>query len=217
MTNELLADGKTYQLDVTREGRVDKYPMDFGRADRLDIFGNYQFFTPAPLYLYGGLTDHTWTQLMQEANRDITLMFYKFDSHVFRGLDAANGDKDWNHALWAVTKDDWALIEPYLLSLVFMDKPKKQVHKIGAQDLQILDPLYIDTKKIVSPSTPRIDIVAFGVNGNKRCVAFDLETAPPLLRFLDPQEKIVRFADKLFGGLDNTQAAAENMETPREN
>jgi len=219
MANKLQADGKTYQLDVAREGRVEKFPMDFGKADRLSVFGDYQFFTPAPLYLYGGLTDHVWVQFMQETNRVLHLMFHRFEYSIFRGLEAPNGDSDWNKVLWAVTRDEFETLESYLLSLVFMDQPNRRVHKIGAQDLLITDPLFVDKRKLSDPNAPPLSVVALGVNGNTRCIGFDPNTQAPVLPRLQsfpPQEKIVKFADTLFSGLDNTQQATADMETHNE-
>lgn len=219
MDDKPLVDGGTHQLDVTNESRVEKYPMDFGKAESLTVFSRYQFFTPAPLYLYAGLSDRTWAQMMQEANRDITLMFHRFKYSIFRGLDAPNGDKDWNRVLWAATKEDFEVIETYLLSLTSVDQTNKRVIKVGAQDVLITDPLAVDQMKVVDPKQHPVSIVSFGVNANDRCVAFEPESQPPVLprlTFFAPQPKIVNYAKTLFGGFENSQIAADQLERPDE-
>ena len=204
------ADNRTFQIDVVNEARVEKYRMDFGNADRLSAFGGYRFFTPAILYRFGGITDNVWVQLMAELGRDVTLMFRKFDQPLFRGLETPNGDHDWNHALWAVKVEDWDIVENYLISVTFMDQESRRLHKIGAQDVRIVDPLNFDRRRVIHADSPFMDVVVFGINGNLGRIAFQLQDRldverPKVHRF-PPDPKVVRFADALFGKLDPTQA-----------
>lgn len=219
MDTKPLVDGSSYQIDTTKESRVAKYPVDFGKATSLNVFSRYQFFTPAPLYLYAGLSDRTWAQMMQEAHRDIVLMFHRFKYSIFRGLNAPNGNDDWNKVLWAATKEDFETIETYLLSLTTVDQKNKRIIKVGAQDVLITDPLAVDNLKVVDPKQHPVTVVSFGVNGNTQCIAFEPESKPPVLPRLKrfpPQQKIVNYAEKLFGGFDNAQVAAERLDSHNE-
>jgi len=220
MAGPVPSDNPMFQVDSTDEQRVPKYPMDFGQADSLDSFSNYQFFTPAILYLLGGFQDQSWAQMMLDLDQDLTLMFHRFDRPVFSGITAPDGDKEWNYVLWATTQEEWQSIESYLLSMVFMDKPNRRMHKVGAQDVTVYDPLHLQKHRMLQPPFPTTDVVVLGINGNHACIGMDpnqrTELGLPKLGRFPPQPKIIKFADTLFQGLDNAVDAVNDLETDDE-
>jgi len=176
-----------------------KYEMTFGRAERLGVFEQYRFFTPALLYLHGRLTDAHLLDFLRDVAGSCRLMFHKFDRPIFRGLQTPDGDKDWNHGLWAVEADAYPHLESFLLSLTLVDQRAKRVYRAGAQDVLVADPLHVDRRPALSAACPLLPIVAFGVNASHRRVSLYWDDkAPaaslPILRYNPPDPDMVAFA-----------------------
>jgi hypothetical protein len=192
-----------------------KYQMRFGNADRLSQFEEYQFFTPALLYIYGRFNDRPLLDFMQETKQEVRLMHRLFNQPIFRGFHTPDGNTDWCRALWAVERTIWDAFENFMLSVVMSEASAGCVYGAGSQDVQIVDPLAIDRSVIISVPVPALDIVVFGVDGSNCCVAVDHGPAtlmcPPTVRIHPPQLPMQRYAAALFSG-DNPVLAKEQPE-----
>jgi hypothetical protein len=216
-------ENQVYQINGLGKVQVPKYEIRFGRAERLSDFAEeYQFFTPALLYLHGRFSDEPFAQFIDEYAPCLQLMHRQFQRPVFRGLTTPDGDEAWNHVLWAVEKPVWEELENFLLSVVMMDSPFNWVARVGAQDLTILDPLAADRSAIIPNNLALIDIVALGVDGNKICVAMDPGTNPlmdpPKIKYHAPQPETVAFGNALFAGqnpLEAREAVLHKIEKER--
>ncbi len=186
-----------------RGEKAPKYEMDFDGAESLDRFGSYQFFTPAPAYLFGRLTDRVLIDFLDtyHGEGDPRLLYKLFDRNLFTGLQLGY-DESWNRVLWAMEKEAWKAFEPYLLSAVFVDSSEKQVYRFGAQDLLVPDPL----APLVTPQSSRIPVVLLGVNSTKFRVA-----AAPRTATGQSIVEVLRFPpDPRLDGLMRTIAACDN-------
>ena len=204
-------------IDVVRDGYVEKYNMDFGKADNLGVFGAYKFFTPAALYLRSRFfSDKVWLQLMAETGLKLQLMYHKFKHPIFTGLASIDNDRAWEHALWAVPAEQWGTLENYLLSVTFMDIDNKRIERIACQDIEIPDPLLLQTCRVLPAVVPPVAIVAFGLDTNTGCFAFERESEIPggleliSARRYPPRTKTLKFAAAMLSADDPTQST----ETP---
>jgi hypothetical protein len=181
-----------------------KFEMKFGAASGLHEFGDqYQFFSPALLYIFGRFDDGPLLQFMAEKAPDLRIMFHRFARRLFKGMVTPDGDENWNYALWAMESSIWPVFENYLLSFAITDSEHQCVFKVGAQDLTIADPLTVDRRVVLPPALPSIDVVVLGVDSNKYAVAMKAQDdlmQHPEVEFHPPQPPTVDFANALFKG-----------------
>lgn len=181
---------------------VEKYWMEFGTADRLGLFvPQYQFFSIALPYLYGGFHDGLLAQFMSEYPQPVPFMHHRFHKPLFAGMEAAGSDGEWNHVLWALPREIWIAFEMFVVSLVLWQDlgERTGVIRYGAQDLEIVDPLYADKGRAAFP-VPMLPIVVLGVNGSRCCMATQKPAnldALPQARAFPPQDGAVKMAQAI--------------------
>jgi hypothetical protein len=187
-----------------------KFNMDFGAADRLSVFtGQYQFFTPSLFYLFGHFSDVHLLDFLREVNREVPLMFHVFNLPIFAGMNDNNGDPGWNHTLWAVNKADWEELENFILSAAIFDNVKHRVYRTGTQQVNVVDPLWMDLNRVVHARAPRLDVTVFGVDCNAGCVAMDVRYDPPVAVRFPPQKRTQEFARLILDREDPVAAQAQ--------
>lgn len=183
--------------------RAVKYRIDFGEAEQLGVFSQYRFFTPALLYLFGCMTDEPLLQFMEEQPH-CKYFHYRFKQPIFNGLDASNGDHEWNYVLWAMDADLYPLFENFMLATVTVDRQLKRVYKVGAQDLLLPDPLYMDKQKLILEDAPLLPVVVLGVDGSHAVVTVRQrpykfgQLVLPKLRVFAAQPQTKAFAAAFF-------------------
>lgn len=189
---------------VDMMGVVEKHPLQVGNAESLSVMQEeYAFFTPAVLYLHARFTDGPLIDAMWEMRETIKIYHKKFDRPIFRGLETRDGNKDWNHVLWAVERPYWQFLHNFIASLTLSNADTKTIIRVGGQDIQVYDPLAADRAKIVTVDLPTLVITAYGINGNKHMAGLVpglTPLAPPVLRFFPPQEDIRVFAEAYYAG-----------------
>lgn len=185
---------------------VAKHRMLFGAGERLSQFENYQFFSPALLYLYGGLSDTQLNDFQKSINCEVAFMFHRFNQAIFGGLDTPTRDSAWNHALWAIEIQHWPRFESFMLSVMLKDDQRKTVIRYGAQDITIMDPIERQRGFV----SARAEIVVFGVDSNFN--TFALTRPPPGLKphlaIYPPRARTLKIAQALFGKQDIIDAVA---------
>lgn len=185
-------------------GIIEKPELRVGNAESLVVMTEeYAFFTPAILYLHAGFTDAPLIDAVWEMREDIPLFHRKFQQPIFRGLQASNGDEDWNYVLWAVQLPYWKYMHDFIASLTLAHADTQSLIRVGAQEFQIPDPLAIERAGYLLPTTPLLTIRSFGINGNKFRAGLvpGLRPFDPLiLRFFPPEEDIRVFAEAYYKG-----------------
>jgi hypothetical protein len=210
----LWQEGVSYRGPTTDPlGRVKKHELRLGRAESLaSLQKEYVFFTPALLYVLSVVDDRPLCDLMWELGRDIPIYFKKFTWPMFRRLETADGDTAWNHALWAVRPDHWDYLLDFYCSMAIRNHERKQLYRVAAQDVLVVDPLVVEAKGLLLGSAATLQVTAFGVNGTKFVAAFqqypDPMLDPPRLRLYPPDEKTQVFARALARG-DNPHVAVD--------
>ena len=206
----------TYQIDDRFDGRfVEKYQADFGTAKNLQkIQQEWRFFTPALLYLFGRFKDEPIARFYDEVKQEIPIAFYRFNRAIFEGMTTPLGDTDWNHVLWAVPVQWWDVFEQYLITLVMVDREGQSTYGVGAQDIEIFDPLFADENSVLPPVVPKISVVVLGVNGSRACIAMDTaqENAMecPRVKRYPPEPYARKYAEALFQGKNPTAVGDVN-------
>lgn len=191
---------------LDENGFIAKYALNVGSAKALsEMTDEYEFFTPAILYLYARFRDAPLADFVYMVHRDCKFYFHRFDRPVFAGLEAkSNKDPAWNFALWAVKREHWPLFCDWMVSLTFTYGDTKSVCAVGEQRLTVLDPLAVDRSAVWHTRMPRIGVTAFGVNGNKFRAGFAEARDPlrdrPTVLFDRPDPAMLVFADALYGG-----------------
>ena len=194
---------KIQQVRGVGHERVPKAKLEFGQAKSVGRFTDrYQFFTPALLYLYGGLDDRPFVEFMEETGTDLVLASYRFERPIFSGLAAPDGDPSWNHVLFAVEKEHWKKLENYLLSAMLVDRSRNWLCQVGATDLVIADPLVVDRGELYQLDWPLLNIVALGVDSNKAAISVCPPRNPwrdrPFVNTFPPFEKTKELARSIL-------------------
>ena len=202
------AEGTTsVRTQADSRGFIPKKRLLTGSAKFLsEMCGEYQFFTPAPLYLYAGFHDAPLVDFMHSVGQDVVFYYLVFPNRVFDGLDAvSNGDRTWNYALWAIELPLWQRFSDFLVSTVLMDSAQKKVWGIGQQSLRIRDPLAAPAD-FGGGNAPTIEITAFGINGGDYRAAFRVSGAVPKLTKFPGDPAMVAYAKALYAGQNAVHA-----------
>jgi len=191
---------------LDENGFIQKYEFNVGQARNLIGFeSEFVFFTPAILYLHGGFRDAPFADLMYMSGTEIKLHYRNFAKPIFTGLEAHNGNPDWNYVLWAVQKEHWKTLSDWLVSITLSYSRLGEVAGIGEQSLDITDPLAEERILVYHGQLRRTSVYAFGLNGSKFKAYFKQSTEPhirPKLVFADPAEDMRYFAAALHQGLN---------------
>lgn len=198
---------------VDEAGRLHKYELKVGAAKGLtELLGEYAFFTPAPLYLYGRFVDAPLIDFAH-ATPDARFYYKKFRRPIFRGLEApSNGNPDWNFVLWAVRVQHWDAFADFLVSITLTYEDHRDVAGVGQQTLDVLDPLATDLATVYSSAIPLVPVHAFGINGSRFRVGLKAGRSPlmdpPAVRAYGPDDAMRVFAKALYGGDNPLNARA---------
>lgn len=194
-------------------GRLRKYEFKPGRARSLaELAGDYAFFTPAVLYLHGRFRDAPLADFVYTVAPDCKFYYKKFRRALFRGLDAPNGDVDWNFALWAVPRHHWDAFSAWMVGITLTYEDTREVAGIGEQILEVADPIAAELATVWHPGTPAVTVAAFGINGSRFRAGFvpgeNVLMDPPRLEFFRPEGGMKVFADALYTGSNPLDARA---------
>lgn len=186
-------------------GFIDKYPLHVGQAESLAaLTEEWAFFTPASMYLHGSFMDGPLVDFCWE--RSINARFYhrKFQRSIFRGLEASDGDADWNNVLWAIAKEHAEPFYQFLLSVTMSFTDEKWYVQFAQQDFKIVDPLALEKATVLRTDLPKLSVSAFCVNSNKVRTVFDVAADPlrypPRLCRIRPDPEVVVAANALYEG-----------------
>lgn len=173
------------------------------------LSADYEFFTPALLYLYGNVTNAVWADL---AAQFPGLEFYvrKFDQPVFDGLtDPRSGDRGWNFGLFAVPRHFAEHLWRHLANAKVLDPVTSVVYSYHPQEVRVADPFALDRERIVTDKVPVVSLTSFGVSDGAN--RWQLVEAPeprlgrPCLWKLKSAGRTAAFAKALLAG-DNPLA-----------
>ena len=199
-------DDKFYEFKAFR---VPKYRIEFQRAGKLEDIPGYVWYTPAALYLWGRYTDNNLSDLVQLHN--LKIFWYKFEKPIFNGFKF-NEDPSWNHVLWAASAEQWGKLVDGILESVQFDLKNSKLYQYALQELTIYDPLSVDSKLVVSDSTPIVKVNAFAVLSNEKQYAFDVRNKDvrllPSVSSFKPDPIHVMAAQRLFSSPGMTQDKA---------
>lgn len=199
-------EGVTFKTPETDYGgRLQKSELPLGRAVSLtELAQDYAFFTPAILYLHGLMTDDPLVDFLYSYQQNVEFYFHKFNRRIFAGLEAKDGDGDWNYAIWAVRREHWEAFKSFYLTVAVAVPESNYVNKIGRQVLHVLDPLAVDKTSIITGRFPIVEIDAFGIDGSLYRLAFEEGINPltniPRLRKYPPTQTMVAYAKAFYKG-----------------
>lgn len=164
---------------------VPKLRLDLSKLELLSQAQGYVWFSPAAIYLWGQFSDQDLFDYY--AKSEVKILWYKFEKPIFSGLQR-DLDSSWNHALWAVSEQDWRPLSDFILEILKVDTARKMIFNYGIQEFSVIDPLVADKKVLLPPGSGKIRVSFFGVLTNMWRIAVDLKTSqdrglPGVVRF----------------------------------
>ncbi len=197
---------KQYKL---RSFPVKKVKLSFTeRTESLHrVQDRFVFWTPAILYLCGGFHDAVLSDFLERYNQEVIFYHHRFAVPLFRGLEVGTGNPDWNYVLWAVEREHWEPLLDHICAATVTNTAQQQVLKYAMQEVDIVDPLYLQRASVLSDKVPILTVGAFGVKSNHWVAAFETEGSHPLLApvkliFYAADAHCKMYAEALFSGAD---------------
>lgn len=195
------------QLLMTTVGtqkRLPKRELRLGAAESLGVLQqDFVFFTPALLYLNQILNDDPLMDFQLEYGRVVPFYWLKVAQPFFRGLETRDGDRDWNHALWALDRVHWPAFKKFYSAVVVFNEPRHLFYEVGVQEFDVADHV---AYRRVNDCRQSLPITAFGINGNHVRVGFETFPDPwthlPRARRFQPAAEAVVYADALKAGVN---------------
>lgn len=186
---------QSYEL---RPFRVPKYRIQFANAAALSDIAGYVWYTPALLYLWGRFTEVNLADIVTRIQ--LKIFWYRFDQPIFSGL-ACNGDATFDHLLWAAEIEQWPKLVDAILETVQFDLSAKRIYHYAMQEVQVVDPLSQDVKRVTLAKMPQIPVNVFAVLTNEMQIAINRPKEaflrPAVARF-KPEPAHVEEARRLF-------------------
>jgi|TARA_R110002051_G_scaffold297430_3_gene363774 hypothetical protein len=192
--------------------KVNVRPVEFGGTPpSLAVFPEWVWYTPAPAFLWGGL-GHA---ILSELQHELGFEYYQatFRVSLFSGFDV-QGDAFWNNTLWACKQTEWEPFKEALLGVMNVDMENGLIVKYGLQELSVYDPVAVQNNSVITPDTPTLDVVAFGVMSNKSTIAFDVTSGAverPHVYTVTPDPAFVEMADMLLSGQQELGGVVDNF------
>lgn len=191
-----------------RPFRVPKYRIQFANAAMLSDIPGYVWYTPALLYLWGRFTEINLADIV--ARTQLRIYWFRFDQPIFSGL-SHNGDMTFDHLLWAAECEQWPKLVDAILETVQFDLHAKRVYHYATQEVQVVDPLAQDAKRITLAEMPQIAVNVFAVLTNEMQIAINNASQPfmrPAVARFRPDALHIEEARRLFATANLTADVA---------
>lgn len=157
---EGLSRGST--VDPFEQAKVGQLKLQAAKALQ-ELTGEYAFYTPALLHVFGQLPFDPLTDFQRDVRRDVASFSVRFNLPIFRGL-AVPDDASWNHVLYAMPREDWPDYLHWLRGVAVLDRAKGCLTKVRVTPIQILDPVAHDYR--VGDQPRFVEIHYIGLESN---------------------------------------------------
>jgi hypothetical protein len=178
-------------------------PQRLSQAESLQsLTEEFVLFTPALLFTHA---DWDRDPVKDWAGEAPGRRVYSLDlpQAAFEGLEVG-GDVNWCYRLLLCPRTQWADLYGFMGIIGFADRFRRRFHRALAQAIPVPDLLLLARLATLPDPVPTVQVVAFGVNGNRRQVAFVPAANPPLDRarpeVYPPEEETVRAANRFLSG-----------------
>lgn len=193
--------------------------MNFENADRLSYFkDDWVFFSPALLYLFGHFHDAPLLEFLNlEEARGAVIGHHRFRKPIFLNMLNDRSDDAWNYVLWGVPRPYFRVLDDVVLSTCMYDPNLKSVCRVGAQDIEIIDPLFADHNPgvLFGQDVPKLSITVYAVDGAARCFAVDPNAPVPPVKALPPTTRAQRIRQALKRGISVDQVISDTTDAPQ--
>jgi hypothetical protein len=159
---------------------VDRRQLKISQAATLrDLSDEYAWFSLGPLYKYVRLMGRDpWGDFIDETGRDESYQLtLRFTKPVFVGLEIGQ-DESWNHVLWAMKRDEWEEYCEWMGRLSFVDRDINMVTRLRTQEINIVDPIYLDRCAVLPLDVPTVPVTVFALDTNQGCVFVSHSSSP---------------------------------------
>lgn len=169
-----------------------------------DLAKDFVFFTPGLLFTHGELDRDPVQEFMNEAEGDPQIALLSFNRPVWDGFQFKDGRRDWNHKLLGIERARWPALLQFLGGVGILDSNAKTFYRALPFSIMIVDPVIADRASVLPAPVPMVEVVVFGLDGNKRKVLVNQTGAPgmqlPRVVTFSPDQRTVKFAKALLAG-----------------
>lgn len=124
----------------------------------------FVLFTTAAAHLLGGLDEAFLDDCSRNSNREIVVYHRLFPFPLFEGLEAPNGDRDWNHALMIARKEDWPFVEEIVTTIRVGDPDSGSVTRYELPTVSVPDPWVLEKRGSTADDVPEVPVRAATVH-----------------------------------------------------
>jgi hypothetical protein len=144
-----------------------------------DLAVDYVFFTPALLFTHGEWVTDPIEDYIRE-DKECCPFQLNLPRPAFTGL-TLKGDEAWNYRIMACLKPQWTgRLEIYLFQLGGVNFKRRLYHRMMPQNIRIPDLLALEKMTILPSPVPMVDVIAFGIDGNRGRIGLVPASNPPV-------------------------------------
>lgn len=190
---------KTHQLRVT------------GAKALSELTGDYAFFNHGCFFTWGGLdVDPVEDFVIRHADQDCLVFHMDFPRPIFHGIPKPGRfykpAEIYNHRLFAVPLPYWDALRAELMIVSAVDRARRSFHRSVTQEIDIVDPLSLQSLVIAPPLPPTVPVTVFGVDGNKHHIVWQSNAirydSPAHTKHLPLRDESLKLAGAILAGED---------------
>ena len=189
--------------DVVKESReppADAQQIGYSLSD---LDKEYVFFNHGALFAFAEFVDDPINEWYAQQPKGTVFIKQPFELKIFEGINAmcGVGKLTWNHVICMVSKESWLSLFPFMCGVVARNPRKKTFYQVFPQRASVLDPVMVMRAGLLHSTVERVNVVVFGVNGNKGLWSLQEPSSPtaaPKMIRTAPDPNTVAMAKNVF-------------------
>ena len=173
-----------------------------------ELSEEYVFFNHGALFAFAEFEDPHGDPVNEwyaQQPKGTVLIKHPFENKIFEGINAPCYDNKltWNNVICMVSTDSWKSLFPFMCGIVARNLRKKTFYQVFPQRASVLDPVMVARHSLLHPSVKRVNVVVFGVSGNKGLWSLQEPkslTASPRMVRSPPDPNAIAIAESVLGG-----------------
>lgn len=154
----------------------------------------YEIFTYAPLFLYGGLTFNPIQEWINIHNHKQIVFIGHLNKPIIKLDPLSIQHSKYDEIIWLVIKEHWLDLAGHIGGLSILNRSKGYFMQPVCQEIPVLD--------VNNPNLPKVNIYTFGVDSNKGCLTFTNDLIP-ILKYNPPRKATIAFASALLNYVED--------------
>lgn len=205
---KILRSGVHERRELPPEDNPAYCQLRFAQAGNLTTLAlEYKLFTHGLLFTHGGWDRDPISDYLVEWGPEFAPLVIDMPSRVIHGMECKDERgrqrADWCYKLLAVRHEGWDELFAFMSTVGAIHRDSGYLAKLLAQVVPVPDILAISRLTSIS-ACPMVDVVIFGIDGNRRAVYVEPARSPPLdkpkVRSSPPDPETVELAEKILSG-----------------